>query len=108
MFECSSVGLHDLNSSVSHMNLEFLQWIGIKMLFVREIIKSRYLVIEYLSYIPICIVKYVIRKIHIPTTYVLGMFRLTETENSVNRCFGQNRNRLFTSKKTETEKLKMQ
>jgi len=33
----------------------------------------------------------------------LGMFRLTETKNSVNRCFC----RLFTLKKTETEKLKI-
>jgi len=38
---------------------------------------------------------------------LLGMFRLTETKNSVNRCFCQNRNRFFTSKKTETEKLKI-
>jgi len=38
----------------------------------------------------------------------LNLFRLTETENSVNRCFCKNRNRLFTSKKTETDKLKIQ
>jgi len=35
--------------------------------------------------------------------YQTGMFRLTVAENSVNRCFCHNRNRLFTSKKTETE-----